>query len=207
MGNVATEKWRRRQGAQKPSGGQTAKVLWAMKAALDKSEDCYDPDREDAVLGRARVRLDLWEEHLKDPILELGKSVGMFGKSTQGWHWVSQCVVASFCRRNGLQHRWRTDFAKKSGSLALRGPMVRGVFRVSSRYLRVPGKYGPHSELFFVFTRKEPVALTEVPFEPCVSAETLKACGLLFLVQKMKLDHVTVNSHDLGVEIPLLQKH
>ena len=37
--------------------------------------------------------------------------------------------------------------------------------RASSSYWNDPGKYGPHSELFFFFVRKEPVALTHaVPF-------------------------------------------
>ena len=39
-----------------------------------------------------------------------------------------------------------------------------------------------HSELFFFLIRKEPVAFTKaVPFEPLVSAETLKACALVGL--------------------------
>ena len=58
--------------------------------------------------------------------------------------------------------------------------MVR--LRTSSSCWNVPGKYGPHSELFFFLIRKEPVALTKaVPFKPFVSAETLKACALIGL--------------------------
>ena len=44
------------------------------------------------------------------------------------------------------------------------------------------GNERPHSELFFCLIRKESVALTQaVPFEPFVSAETLKACALIGL--------------------------
>ena len=44
------------------------------------------------------------------------------------------------------------------------------------------GKYGPHSELFYLFTRKEPVALVQAaPFEPFVSAETDTPCALISL--------------------------
>ena len=52
--------------------------------------------------------------------------------------------------------------------------------RTSSSWWNDPGKYGPHSELVFFFVRNEPVALTQaVPFEPFVSADTLKACALI----------------------------
>ena len=54
--------------------------------------------------------------------------------------------------------------------------------RTSSSCWNVPGKYGPHSELFFFLIRKESVALTQaVPFEPFVSSETLNACALIGL--------------------------
>ena len=46
----------------------------------------------------------------------------------------------------------------------------------SSSCWNVPGKYGPHGELFVFLIKKEPVALTKaVPFKPFVSAESLKA--------------------------------
>ena len=46
-----------------------------MKAAKDRREDFYDPDRKDNILGRNRTRLELWEEHLKDPIVALDKAL------------------------------------------------------------------------------------------------------------------------------------
>ena len=158
-----------------------------MKAAWDRGEDYYDPARKEDILGRTKTRLDLWEEHLKDPIVALAKALECLENPTKGWHLVSQCVVASPCRRNGLQHRWCKDFAKgveralPGRRLALSGPMGRGAFTCIIQLLGCSqGKYGPHSELFFFLIRKEPVALTQaVPFKPFVSAETLKACALI----------------------------
>ena len=47
--------------------------------------------------------------------------------------------------------------------------------RTSSSYWNAPGRYGPHSELFFFLIKKEP------QFKPSVLAETLKACALIGL--------------------------
>ena len=52
--------------------------------------------------------------------------------------------------------------------------------RTASTHWNVPGKYGPHGELFFFLIKKEPLALTEAAqFKPFVPAETLKACALI----------------------------
>ena len=62
-------------GAQKPSESQEAKALWALKAAKDRWEDCYDPARKDNIQGRNQTRLELCTEHLKDPIIALDKTL------------------------------------------------------------------------------------------------------------------------------------
>ena len=36
---------------KKPQEAQKAEALWKMKAAKDKREDFYDPDRKDNILG------------------------------------------------------------------------------------------------------------------------------------------------------------
>ena len=54
---------------------KTAMALWKMKAARDGGEDFCDPEREDNILGRNKTRLELWEEHLKDPIVALDKAL------------------------------------------------------------------------------------------------------------------------------------
>ena len=46
-----------------------------MKAAKDRREEFYDPARKDDILGRNETRLELWEEHLKGPIVALDKDL------------------------------------------------------------------------------------------------------------------------------------
>ena len=54
-------------GARKPSESQKAKAFWATKAK-DREEEFFDLARKDNIWGRTQTRLELWEEHLKDPI-------------------------------------------------------------------------------------------------------------------------------------------
>ena len=60
-------------GVKKPQEAQKTKALWAMKAAKDRKEKFYDPARKQNILGRNKTRLELWEEHLTDPIVALDK--------------------------------------------------------------------------------------------------------------------------------------
>ena len=55
-------------GVKKTQEAQKARALWSMKAAKDRREEFHDPARTDNILGRNRTRLELWEEHLKDPL-------------------------------------------------------------------------------------------------------------------------------------------
>ena len=57
-------------GVKKPNENQKAKALCKVKTAKDRREDCYDPE-----LGRSKTRLELWEEHLKDPIVALDRAL------------------------------------------------------------------------------------------------------------------------------------
>ena len=50
------------------------KAFLKMKAAKDRREDFCDPERKDNILVRKK-RLELWEEHLKDPIVPLDKAL------------------------------------------------------------------------------------------------------------------------------------
>ena len=65
----------RAAGVRKPSETQKAKAFWKMKAAKDRGDNFYDPERKDNILGRDKTRLELWEEHLKDPIVALDKAL------------------------------------------------------------------------------------------------------------------------------------
>ena len=60
---------------KKPQEAQKAKALWAMRAAKDRKDEFYDPAREEDISRRNQTRLELWEEHLKDPIVALDKSL------------------------------------------------------------------------------------------------------------------------------------
>ena len=35
----------------------------------------YDPERKDNISGRNKTRLELWDEHLKDPLVALDKAL------------------------------------------------------------------------------------------------------------------------------------
>ena len=61
-------------GAKKPREAQNSKALWAMKAK-DREEESYDPAREEDISKKNETRLELWEEHLKDPIAALDKAL------------------------------------------------------------------------------------------------------------------------------------
>ena len=61
-------------GVRKPQKAQKAKALWAMNAAKDRKEEFYDPAREEDISRRNKTRLELWGEHLKDPIAALDKA-------------------------------------------------------------------------------------------------------------------------------------
>ena len=71
-------------GVKRPNEDQKAKALWKMKAARDSGEDFYDPERKDKILGRNKTRLELWEEHLKDPVVALEKALKCVEKQYQG---------------------------------------------------------------------------------------------------------------------------
>ena len=94
-----------------------AKALGAKKVAKDMEEAYYDPTRKDNILGRKKTRLELWEEHLEDPVVALDKA----SARSASWR-VAGLAMA-------LQHRRSQDFAKDVGRavlgrhLALLGPV------------------------------------------------------------------------------------
>ena len=71
-------------GAKKPCESQKAKALWAMKAAQDRGDEFYDSARKENILGRKQTRLELWGEHLKDPIEALDKALKCLEDQYQG---------------------------------------------------------------------------------------------------------------------------
>ena len=62
-------------GVRKPQEAQNAKALWAVNAAKDRKKEFYDPAREEDISRISKTRLELWEEHLKDPIDALERAL------------------------------------------------------------------------------------------------------------------------------------
>ena len=71
-------------GTKKASESPTAKTLWAMKAAKDREEEFYDPDRKYDILGRKQTRLELWEGHHEDTSVALDKALKCLENPYQG---------------------------------------------------------------------------------------------------------------------------
>ena len=72
-------------GVKKPQEAQKAKTLWAMKADKDRKETFYDPAREEDNAKRNKTRLELWEEHLKDPIAALEMALKCVESQSCSW--------------------------------------------------------------------------------------------------------------------------
>ena len=170
------------EGARKPSECRRAKALWAIKAAKDREEKYYDPARKDNILGRKKDTTGAVRGAPPRPNHNLGQSVEVIGESLSGLAFGSKSLVESRVNCNGLLLCGHQDFAKDVRKAVVgKRPTLRGpVGQCAPTYWNVPGKYTTNGELFF-FLIKEPVASNDVPFNLCVSEETLKACALICL--------------------------
>ena len=77
-----------------------------VKSCLGQGSGFYDPARKEENSGRTKNRLDLCEEHLKDPMAALAKVLECLENLHWGWYLVSQFVVAAslaqrFCKKCG----------------------------------------------------------------------------------------------------------
>ena len=135
-----------------------------MKAAKGSGEEYYYPDRKDNILERNKTRLELWEEHLKDPIVALDKAL--------------KCVESS-C--------WEGFWARESSGGSDLQWLALAFLRTASMEWNVPGKYGQYGELFFFLIQKEPALAVGETFSPffnadirtsLFSADVLKKCAL-----------------------------
>ena len=75
-------------GAKKPSESQKSESPLGNESGLVQGEEFYDPVCEEDILGRTTTRLELWEEHLKDPLAALAKALGCLENPYLGWHLV-----------------------------------------------------------------------------------------------------------------------
>ena len=66
-------------GAKKPSESQKNESHLGNESGLEQGEEFYDPVCKEDMLGRTETRLELWEEHLKDPLPALAKALGCLG--------------------------------------------------------------------------------------------------------------------------------
>ena len=135
-------------------------------------------------MGRRRTRLELWEEHFKDPIIAsvevLGESLLELASGSKRLVEVTCIAMACSCVGTKiLQKMWEGPFCE--GVWPCVDPWDSVRLRTACTYWNVAGKYGPHGELFFFLVKKEPVASNELPSNPFVSADTLKACALIGL--------------------------
>ena len=72
--------------------------------------------------------------------------------------------------------------------------------RTASTRWNVPGKYGPHGELFFfIMKKRQVVASNEVLPNPCVSAKTVTACALIGL-HLLAAEYEVGSSGNMGAE-------
>ena len=62
-------------GAIKPSESQKSESPLNNERGQAQGEEYYDPARKDNILRRNKTRLELCEEHLKDPIIVLDKAL------------------------------------------------------------------------------------------------------------------------------------
>ena len=113
------------------------------------------------ILGRTKTRLDLWEEHLKDPIIALEKNIILFGAPPLELTSGSKILLASRVGCSGLRSCGYQDFAKDVGRarlgrrLALPGPVGQVCACKASTFWNVPGMCGPHGGLFFFLVGRE----------------------------------------------------
>ena len=128
-------------GAKKPSESQKAKALSAMQAAKDRGEVYHDLARKEDMLGRTKTRLELWDEHRKDPIIALDKALKCLENPSEAAIG-SRRLVDSRLDCSGLQLCGYRDFAKD----VERAPLERRLALPGPSW-NVPGKYGPLGEL------------------------------------------------------------
>ena len=83
-------------GVKKSNESQRVKALWKMKATRDGGEGFYDPERKDNILGRNRTRLELREEHLKDPIVALDNLWSAWRSSIKADCWLEPLCGSDF---------------------------------------------------------------------------------------------------------------
>ena len=129
---------------------QKAKALWKMKAVKDAGEECCDPTREDNILERNKTRGGPQRSMCgtgQSPEVCVWKiRTGGLGPSAL-WRECLAMAGVGF-----LQSLWEKPIWE--GVWHYLDPMDSVCSRTASMEWNVPGKYGPHGELFFSLIQK-----------------------------------------------------
>ena len=103
---------------------------------------------EKTTYGRNETRLELCEGHLRDPIVALDKALKCLENSCQRVCWPESLVEGAIPNGRREKPNWE-------GVWAYLDPMDSVCLRTASVEWNVPGKYGPHGELFFFLIQEE----------------------------------------------------
>ena len=151
-------------GVNKPQEAQKAKALWAMKAAKDRKEEFCDRAHKDNILGRNTTRLELWEEHFKDPIVALDRALKCvedwyqswlqaFVEARQQWHVIGWCRIRCYrCGTRSCGLFWMLGLCAQPPRTGM-SQEIRAVWRA---LLRLGPSIRPHGELVLLLMKKKP---------------------------------------------------
>ena len=139
-----------------------------MKAAKDAGEEYYEPTREDNIRRRNETTSALWEEHLNCCVGQSPKVCGNFALESQPECLAERCLAMAGV--GSLPLLWEKPIWE--GVWPHWDPMDSVCLRTASMERNVPGKYGPHGELFFFLILKEPATeLVCETFSPFFNAD------------------------------------
>ena len=113
----------------------------------------------------------LWEEHLKSLVVALTKAPDCLNGVSQSTWMAAKVVGAKILQKMRDGPCWE-------GVWPYLDPWDVLKLRTTASVWNVPGKYGPHGELFFFLKKKEPFVLTKaVEFRPlCYCGDTESMC-------------------------------
>ena len=171
-------------GVKQPQEAQKARALWQMKAAKDAGEKYYDPTREDNI-GKKQDTISTSGRAPQRSDCGTGQSPEVCGE------FVLAVSVRVLCGGSVLQ--WLAPASSKVCGKDRSGRAFGPAWiQWTVCVYALPGKYGPHGELFFFLIQKAPTAMTgsetfssflqcRHPLPPLFSVNVLKKCALIAL--------------------------
>ena len=171
---------------KKPQEAQKARALWKIKAAKEAGEETCRQHQEKkrdkmSTLGRAPQRSGRGTGQSPEVCVERFYLRSRPEPQADGCHVMAGAGV--------LQSLWEKPIWE--GGWHHLDPMDSVFLRTASMEWNVPGKYGPHGELFFFLIQKEPATVPDSEtLSPVInsdirtllfSADVLKNCALVAL--------------------------